>query len=212
VFFSVQNNSRPTLCAGKGCAESFVDTPWQASTAYKVGQEVLVLRTANNTLWVNVVTVAGTSAAAPPAWPAAVGTLTVNSTVTFQNQGAPTVVPLAAWVANHVYAVRTRILDDKGNVEIVTVGGKSGGAVPNWNTTAGVTTTDGAATWVNAGVLPSAALPAAGGTSGIIIDNTVGVGMEPGASQVYFSTLSNQVCGTSGTGGCAVQASQSALQ
>jgi len=66
-------------------------------------------------------------------------------------------------------------------------------------------------TWVNAGVLPSAALESAGGTSGFILDNTVET--LPGASQVYFSTLSNQTCTTSGgTGGCAVQASQSALK
>lgn len=67
-------------------------------------------------------------------------------------------------------------------------------------------------TWTNVGAPPTAALPAAGGTSGIIIDNTVSPLIEPGASQVYFSTLSDQPCGTSGTGGCAVQASQSALK
>jgi hypothetical protein len=60
----------------------------------------------------------------------------------------------------------------------------------------------------------SAGLAAAGGTSGIIIDNVVS--STTGASQVYFSTLSNQACngnGTtgSGSGGCAVQASQNAL-
>jgi len=55
----VQNNAHPTLCAAKGCALSFVDMPWQASNAYKVGQEILILRTANNTLYINVVTVAG---------------------------------------------------------------------------------------------------------------------------------------------------------
>jgi hypothetical protein len=59
----------------------------------------------------------------------------------------------------------------------------------------------------------NASLTAAGGTSGIIIDNTSSA---TGASQVYFSTLSSQSCvgnGSAGigTGGCAVQASQSAL-
>ncbi len=52
-------------------------------------------------------------------------------------------------------------------------------------------------------------LSATGGTSGIIIDNTSATS---GASQIYFSPLSNQSCATSGgTGGCAVQASQSEL-
>jgi hypothetical protein len=57
-----------------------------------------------------------------------------------------------------------------------------------------------------------ASLAGSGGTSGIIIDNAVGTGTMAGSSQVYFSTHGNQTCGTSGTGGCAVQASQSALQ
>jgi len=53
-----------------------------------------------------------------------------------------------------------------------------------------------------------------GGTSGLIIDNGA---TTTGAAQIYFSPLANESCagnGTtgSGTGGCAVQASQSALQ
>ncbi len=48
-----------------------------------------------------------------------------------------------------------------------------------------------------------------GGTSGIVIDNS---STDVGASQVYFTPLADQVCTTSGgTGGCAIQASQSAL-
>ena len=68
------------------------------------------------------------------------------------------------------------------------------------------------------GQLPTstkAALSASGGTSGVVIDNTVPPGSPPGSlqtSQIYFSTLSDQVCGTSGTGGCAVQASQAGLK
>jgi hypothetical protein len=212
LFFGVQNNGHPTLCAAKGCALSFVDMPWQASTAYQVGQEILVLRTANNTTYINTVTVAGTSAATPPAtWSNVVGATTVNGTVTFLNQGATTVTALANWAGSHAYALHARIVDSNGNVEVVAVAGTSNGTAPTWGTIAGALTADGTVTWVNAGVLPSAALAAAGGTSGFILDNTVET--LPGASQVYFSTLSNQTCTTSGgTGGCAVQASQSALK
>lgn len=64
------------------------------------------------------------------------------------------------------------------------------------------------------GTLPTAAtatLAATGGTSGVVIDNTVTTGSLT-AAQVYFSPLGNQNCATSGaTGGCAVQASQAAL-
>ena len=51
---------------------------------------------------------------------------------------------------------------------------------------------------------PNGTLPEAGGPSGIIIDFS---------SNVYFSTLYNQTCATSGgTGGCAISATQSGLQ
>jgi hypothetical protein len=58
----------------------------------------------------------------------------------------------------------------------------------------------------------TAGLAAAGGSSGVIMDN---ISTTTGASQIYFSSLSNETCagnGTtgSGTGGCAVQASQAA--
>jgi hypothetical protein len=52
-----------------------------------------------------------------------------------------------------------------------------------------------------------------GGTSGIVIDNSSAT---PGASQIYFTPLADQPCAGSGgvgtgTGGCAIQASQSLL-
>lgn len=209
VFFSVVNNGLPTLCAGGGCALSFVDTPWQANTLYNVGQEVLVLRT-NNTPWIQVAIANGTTSGTEPTWGATVGGIIGDGTVTWMNQGATTLTALAGWATGH-HNLHARILDGKGNVEIVTTAGNSAGAAPNWNTTAGVTTVDGTVIWTNAGVLPSAALPATGGTSGFIIDNVVGSVTQVGASQVYFSTLGNQAC-TGGTGGCAVQASQSALK
>jgi hypothetical protein len=47
----------------------------------------------------------------------------------------------------------------------------------------------------------------------IIMDNVVGSSTLAGASQIDYSTQKNQTCATSGgAGGCAVQASQSALQ
>ena len=55
----------------------------------------------------------------------------------------------------------------------------------------------------------AATASAAGGTSGIVVDNASGTA---GASQIYFTPLADQTCPTStGTGGCAIQASQSAL-
>jgi hypothetical protein len=128
------------------------------------------------------------------------------------DQGVQSAFTLPAWIHNHVYALHAKILDGNNNIEFVTTAGTSGASV-TFNTAAGGTTTDGTVTWTNLGALGTAAMPAAGGTSGIIVDNTVGSGTLAGASQVYFSTLADQTCGTSPTpGGCAVQASQSGLQ
>jgi hypothetical protein len=113
----------------------------------------------------------------------------------------------------HSYLKGNRIFDSSNNIQQVTTGGKSGSSIPTFNAVLGGITTDGTVTWTNVGTIATAAMAATGGTSGIIIDNIVGSGTEAGASQVYFSTLSDQTCATSGgTGGCAVQASQSALK
>ena len=54
---------------------------------------------------------------------------------------------------------------------------------------------------------PTGSSPAAGGASGIIVDN---LGASPGESNIYFSALANQTCPTSGgSSGCAIQISQS---
>jgi len=57
---------------------------------------------------------------------------------------------------------------------------------------------------ISSSATPNATLPVAGGPSGVVIDYS---------SNIYFSTLYNQTCATSGgTGGCAVSATQSGLQ
>jgi len=59
---------------------------------------------------------------------------------------------------------------------------------------------------VTSGTVPTGATAEAGGTSGIIVDNVSGAG---GASNIYYSSLGDELCVTSGTvGGCAIQISQ----
>ena len=117
-----------------------------------------------------------------------------------------------AWVHGQHYTKGSRTFDGSGNMQLATTGGTSGASMPAFNAAVGGTTLDGTVTWTNVGVTATAALAASGGTSGIIVDNTVGSGTLAGGSQVYFYTLGDQACGTGGTGGCAVQASQSALE
>ena len=59
---------------------------------------------------------------------------------------------------------------------------------------------------INSSTTPTGATTEAGGTSGIIIDNTSTFN---GASNIYYTPLANQLCPNSGTtGGCAIQISQ----
>jgi hypothetical protein len=140
-------------------------------------------------------------------------TTTTDGGVSWLNQGVLS-ASTAAWQPSTHYAPGIEIFDSNGNVEVETKNGnpQSGPTPPVWNTAIGGSTveTAGEPHWTNLGPIATYGLKAAGGTGGVIIDNTV-IGTLVG-SQVYFGTLSNQVCGTSGTGGCAVQASQAKLQ
>ena len=206
IFASAQSGGTGNSCAGGGCILNFKVQPWKPSTAYAVGQQVI-----DTHFQVQVVRVAGTSkAGVPPTWSTIVDASTPDAgTLRWTNQG-PYLPAHPAWQASHPYVVGNEILDTNGNVEWVSNGGTSKtGAHPVWSLTINGGTIDGGVRWRNLGALATFSLAAAGGTSGIIIDNTSAL---TGASQVYFSTQSDQTCGTSGTGGCAIQASQSALQ
>jgi hypothetical protein len=114
------------------------------------------------------------------------------------------------WQSQQSYAVNQEILDTNLNIQQVIVAGTSGSSRPDWDPAEGDTTIDGSVIWINLGSMGLSgnmtASQETGGTSGIIVDNASG-----SVSQLSFSTLSNGTCTTSGgTGGCAIQASQSA--
>lgn len=207
VFFSVQNNS-PALCASaSGCVFNILDTPWQPSTPYSVGQRIF-----SKNLHVETVLTAGTSGATTPAWTSLAASLTTDSSVVWIDEGSLNQALTNNWLPSHVYtATNTHFIDSNGNIEVSTTLGTSGLSQPVWNTAVGGTTADNTVTWTNVGAAGIAALASTGGASGIIIDNMVN-GSLAGTSQIYFSTLGDQVCGTSGSGGCAVQASQPTLR
>jgi hypothetical protein len=213
IFASAQASGSGNDCAAGGCIMNFKVTPWQPSTAYTVGQEVL-----DTNLHVQVVRTAGTSRTATqghPTWNINIDGSTTDNTVRWTNQG-PHLASHPTWLPSHNYTVGEEILDSNGAVEWVHTAGKSrtaGEGHPTWSETIAGTTADGTVSWRMVGAVATSSFAAAGGTSGIIMDNDVSTGTLAGASQVYFSTQTNQTCTTSaGTGGCAVQVSQSALQ
>lgn len=216
AFVSVENSGQ--VCTDpSGCLMNFVITPWQPSTEYNVGQQVLVrVSGVPDVLFIQVAVAAGTSGATMPAWQPP-DVLTADNTVGWLNQGRIDDVPFAIWEPNTVYnIIGQRILASNGRLQLVDETGTSGGSEPTW-TILGLNnqTPEGpdGLVWRDAGPPPAVAIAASSGTSGIIIDNTVDVGILLGTSQIYFSTLGDQLCPTAGgTGECAVQASQPLLQ
>jgi len=188
--------------ASTGCVMVVPVTSWLASTSYSLGQMIV-----NNHFNIEVVTTAGTSGASQPTWPAAntIGTVTSDgSTLKWTSEGPFT---FTGFTASHAYTVDTVIVDSNNNLELVTTAGTSGSSAPTWNTNFGGTTTSGGAVFTNQGSLGIVGSSYAGGTSGVVVDNTG----TAGATNIYFSTLSSETCQTSGgTAGCAVQASQNA--
>lgn len=207
IFVSAQSNGRATACANKGCLVSFIDTPWQGKTAFVVGQEII------GAGHIQTAITSGTTGTSTPVWTGTTGKTLTDGGVTWLDQGILSQSQLGLWTKNTAYVVGVRLADTNGNVQIVTTAGTTGGTVPTWATAVGANTTDNTVTYINAGIIPTSAFQSASGASGVILDNTVAASTMAGASQIYFSTLGNQTCTTSSsTGGCAVQASQSALK
>ncbi|MGA1985198.1 MAG: hypothetical protein ABSG72_02925 [Candidatus Sulfotelmatobacter sp.] len=213
IFASAQASGSGNNCAAGGCIMNFKVEPWQPSTAYTVGQEIL-----DTNLHIQVVRTAGTSRTAAqghPTWNVNIDGSTADNTVRWTNQG-PHLASHPAWQPSHAYTVGQEILDSNGAVEWVRTAGTSRTPAqghPTWSLVVGGPTVDNTVSWRMVGPVATFSFAATGGTSGIIMDNVVSTGTLAGASQVYFSTLSNQTCITSlGTGGCATQVSQAALQ
>jgi hypothetical protein len=207
VFLSTQGPGFVSACGNVSCIMNFKVTSWQPNFTYNVGQEVL-----DSNLNIQVAeTSLSVSGATPPGWAAGLYQTTSDGAVHWRNQGPLlSTPPNAPWAANTTYGGTAEIIDGNNNIEIATqlMPGTSGATQPTWPTGYGQTIVDGTVTWQNFGANPVAGLSASGGTSGIIMDNTID---NPGGSQVYFTNLQNIGCFTGGVGGCAVQAAQQDL-
>lgn len=212
IFVSTQGtDSSPCSRAGNGgCFWAFPATSWQPGTAYQVGQVIL---DDGRGVCVQIVTTAGTSnPTTEPNWGVNAGVATADGTVTWTGKTClSAVIPPQNWVAGVFFGVGFSVLDPNGNIEAASLTAQTGLTQPTWPLNIGAQTVDGSQIWVNVGHVDVFSLQLLGGTSGIVVDNTVLPGTLAGASQIYFSPLGTGF-GTCGAGnGCAVQASQAGL-
>ncbi len=63
--------------------------------------------------------------------------------------------PLGTWTAHKLYRVGDGILDNAGDVQIVTVGGTSGATIPSFDDSGSTTPGDGGVTWQDNGLAPT---------------------------------------------------------
>lgn len=187
-----------------GCIYDLPVTLWEPQTSYALGEEIT-----DKFLNVQVVTTLGTSGTSMPSW-SSPGNPTFDGTVMWTAKEALGTTSYGTWQAHTSYFIGSTILDTHGNVEVQQdPGAMSGTTQPSWPTTIGGFVSDNSAGWRNVGPPDNFVLTVIGGTSGMVVDNTVTVGTPAGGSQVYFTPLGFSACGVGN--GCAVQASQAGL-
>ena len=173
IFASAQNSGVGNNCAAGGCLMNFNVQPWEAATPYVIGQEIL-----DTHFQIQVVRVAGTSRTAALASRlvyAVAGNTSDAGTLRWTNQG-PYAVNYPAWQASTAYAAGTEIVDSNGNVEWVLTAGrrKAGQGHPRLDTVDDGGRVDSTVRLAKLGTACHLQCCAtAGGTSGIIMDNTV---------------------------------------
>lgn len=115
---------------------------WQVNTTFLLGYSIV---DANGN--VQTVTTQGTSGGSEPSWNTS-GTTTDGSVVwTFGGDFINTNA-ISNWVASNIYAAGAIVIDSNGNAQQCTAGGTSGTNAPVWQSTIGMSTTDGTAHWL----------------------------------------------------------------
>jgi hypothetical protein len=204
IFVSTNGTGAGTCSSG--CLYDLPVNSWQPLTSYAIGEEIT-----DKFLNIQVVTKAGTSGSGTPSW-SSPGNITPDGTVDWTAKEALGGGTFGTWQAHTSYFVGSAILDTNGNVEVQRdAGAMSGATQPSWPTAIGATTSDNTAGWTNVGPPDNFVLAVTGGTSGMVVDNTVTIGTLAGGSQVYFTPLGLGFSSCGAGNGCAVQASQAGL-
>jgi hypothetical protein len=137
---------------------------WAASTAFTVGQTIVVTwtytfttqepiptppytQTVTHSVTITAIfqcSVAGTTGTNQPSWNSGLGTTTQDNTVTWTNYGAP-----LTWTnigAGAALSLATKVVDSNGNLQTSTGMGETGATAPTWATDVNAITNDGMGT------------------------------------------------------------------
>jgi len=204
IFVSTTGSGVSSCSAG--CVYDMPVTSWQPRTSYAIGEEIT-----DKFLDIQVVTTAGTSGNNPPSW-SSPGNQVPDNTVTWTGKSGLGAGSYGTWQPLTIYSTGQAILDPNGNVEVERFNSAMSGATqPSWPLAIAGRVSDNAASWINLGPPDNFLLSVTGGTSGMVVDNTVPIGTLAGGAQVYFAPLGMGFGTCSAGNGCAVQASQAGL-
>ena len=148
---------------------------WQANHEYSQGDAVF-----DSNGNIQVVQTGGISDNVPPKWNPARGQGTQDAAVVWANLGRQ------GWQAQTVYTVGEGIIDDQGNIQLVSgmfqTGGTSGTQPPSFDSAVGAITDDAFVMWINVGTLrwqpnhsDNAGVLAVDGNGNIQVTTSVGV-------------------------------------
>jgi phage tail sheath protein FI len=142
----LMNAGRPAQSGTASAGFAAISSPWVKSTVYNVGDTVI---DGNGNLQqaAQSINTRKSGATPPAAWATKVGDTTVDADVTWQ------LLPtgrsfLPQWSQNTDYKIGDAIIDANGNMQVVTVAGKSAATTPVWSKTIGANSpADNTVTW-----------------------------------------------------------------
>lgn len=140
----ISASGRPAQTGTTSAGFGGLGRAWVAATDFAVGD--MIVDGNGNLEQVTAIAGAGTSGAAAPAWPTAVGNTVTDNQVTWRLLATGRSF-LPPWRQNATYSVGDAILDSNGNMQVVTAAGTSGATTPAWPKAMGNTVADNTVTW-----------------------------------------------------------------
>jgi hypothetical protein len=135
---------------GQNWVGSVIIEPVDAASAYNT-----ITNTFNQTIYVQLVSVSGTSASSgtAPLWQTTIGNLTNDGQLQWRCMGPKAFVAGGTVIGYTGINTNFTVISDTTNFQVCLTGGVNGGSAPSWATSYGSQTTQGAVVWTEVGAV-----------------------------------------------------------